>query len=203
MGLLHQGKHVALVSDAGMPIISDPGLMLIHRCIEDGIKVDVLPGPTAFVNAWVLSGFSSDSFCFYGFLPRKQSEILKKLTEMKPRPEVAIFYEAPHRIEKTLRVIRDVFGNRKAVLARELTKLHEEVLREDLDQLIEEFAREPRKGEMVLLVEGASEEVSTISVEQELKDLLKLGLSKNEAIKAVAQSRKLPKRDVYQVALDL
>lgn len=203
MELLRAGKHVALVSDAGMPVVSDPGILLVRQCIQEGIEVEVLPGASAFVNAWVLAGFPQDSFTFYGFLPRKQSDLQRKLAEIKPRKEVAIFYEAPHRIVKTLSAIRDILGNRRAVLARELTKLHEEVLRQDVDHLIAELKEAPRKGEMVLLVEGASEEIITITVEQELRDLIALGMTKNDAVRAVAQTRKLPKREVYRQALDL
>lgn len=203
MGLLRDGKHVALVSDAGMPLVSDPGVLLVQRCLDEGITVDVLPGATAFVNAWVLSGLAKDSFTFYGFLPRKKSDLHKKLVEIKDRPEVAIFYEAPHRVVKTLKTIYEVFGNRKAVLARELTKLHEEVIRLDLVDLIDQLETNERKGEMVLLIDGASPVTETKPIEQELQELLALGLSKNEAVKAVAQARNLPKREVYKLALDL
>lgn len=203
MQLLREGKHVALVSDAGMPVVSDPGIRLVRQCIAEGIELEVLPGASAFVNAWVLAGFASESFTFYGFLPRKQSDLHRKLALIKPRPEVAIFYEAPHRLLKTLTTLREVLGNRPAVLARELTKFHEEVIRQDLDYLIERLEDQPLKGEIVLLVEGAPEEVATISLEQELKDLLALGMPKNEAVRVVAKNRNVPKREVYQVALDL
>lgn len=203
MARLRAGQHVALVSDAGMPLISDPGIVLIKACLAEGIEVEVLPGASAFVNAWVLSGFEGERFSFYGFLARKQSDMAKQLAEIKPRPEVAIFYEAPHRILKTLTRMEAVLGNRPAVLARELTKLHEEVLRLPLRDLIEELEQRPRKGEMVLLVAGAKETESQQTIEQELQALLDLGMSKNEAVKAVAQSRKIPKREVYQAAIDL
>ena len=203
MDLLRSGKHVALVSDAGMPVISGPGIPLIRQCLVEGIEVDVLPGATAFVNALVLSGLAADSFTFYGFLPRKQSELRRKLAEIKPRKEVFIIYEAPHRIVKTLTELKALLGNRQVVLARELTKMHEEVLRMDIASLMEELTLHPRKGEMVLLVSGAPEEEISTTIEQELISLLELGMSKNDAIKAVAQSRHVAKREVYQVAMKL
>jgi 16S rRNA (cytidine1402-2'-O)-methyltransferase len=186
-----------------MPVISDPGIPLIRQCLEEGIEVDVLPGATAFVNALVLSGLAADSFTFYGFLPRKQSELRRKLAEIKPRKEVFIIYEAPHRIVKTLTELKALLGNRQVVLARELTKMHEEVLRMDIASLMEELTLHPRKGEMVLLVSGAPEEEISTTIEQELISLLELGMSKNDAIKAVAQSRHVAKREVYQVAMKL
>lgn len=200
---LRAGQHVALVSDAGMPVVSDPGVLLIKRCLEEGIAVEVLPGASAFVNAWVLSGFPGESFTFYGFLPRKQSELRSKLAQIKSRREPFIIYEAPHRILKTLTEIEAILGNRPAVLARELTKMYEEVLRMELSDLIQELTDNPRKGEMVLIVDGAPEEAITGSIEDELKALLALGMTKNDAIKAVASSRKIPKREVYQAAIDL
>lgn len=203
MERLQAGQHVALVSDAGMPVVSDPGGVLIKRCLEEGIPLEVLPGASAFVNAWVLSGIQAEGFSFYGFLPRKQSELRQKLAEIKHRPEPFIIYEAPHRIERTLREIEAVLGDRPAVLARELTKMYEEVLRLELSELIRELGDHPRKGEMVLIVEGASPEVSSLSIEEELRQLLALGMSKNDAVKAVAGSRKIPKREVYQAAIDL
>lgn len=203
MALLREGKHVALVSDAGMPVVSDPGVRLIGACLNEGIKVDVLPGASAFVNAWVLSGFMGESFTFYGFLPRKKSELRKKLAEIKPRKEVGIIYEAPHRILKTLTELEAVLGSRQVVLARELTKVYEEVLRLEVSELIKELTVNPRKGEMVLLFAGAPEEEITQTIEQELKSLIDLGMSKNDAVKAVAKSRGIAKREVYAEALKL
>lgn len=201
--LLREGRHVALVSDAGMPLISDPGSALIEVCIREGLAFEVLPGAVAFVNAWVMSGLKLDSFSFRGFLPRKESERRHKLAELRHAREALIFYEAPHRLKKSLINIREVMGERAVVLARELTKHYEEVLRLGVSDLLALLERRELKGEMVLIIAPQQEELLPLSVRAELEHYIALGMSKNEAVKAVAKGRGLSKQDVYKESIDL
>lgn len=201
--LLREGRHVALVTDAGMPLISDPGSVLIEACIREKLPFEVLPGAVAFVNAWVMSGLKLDSFSFRGFLPRKEGERRQKLAELKHAREALIFYEAPHRLKKSLLSIRQVLGERRVVLARELTKRYEEVLRLTVSELLDLLDSRECKGEMVLIIAPEESETSELSVRDELKHYLELGMAKNEAVKAVAKGRHLSKQDVYKESIDL
>lgn len=153
-GLLRQGKQVALVSDGGMPVISDPGFCVIHKAIEEKLPLEVLPGPSAVDTALVLSGLPCDSFSFLGFLSNKGQTRKNELRALADREETLIFFESPFRIVKTLQDMLEIFGDREAALTRELTKKFEEALRGNLSQLIEEVTKRPRKGEMVILVSG-------------------------------------------------
>ncbi len=152
---IKQGTHMALVSDAGTPGISDPGFLLVRACIEAGIDVECLPGPTAFIPALVVSGLPSDKFCFEGFLPVKKGRT-KRLKELVNEERTMVFYESPFRIQKFLQQLSDMFGSdRKASVSRELTKIYEETLRGTLAELIEIFENKKVKGEIVVVVEGA------------------------------------------------
>lgn len=154
---LEGGEDLALVSDAGMPGISDPGFLLVRACVEAGIQVESLPGATAFVPALVNSGFPSDRFCFEGFLPPKKGR-QKRMEELAEEKRTLIFYESPHRIVKTLTQLGDFFGSsREASISRELTKMHEENARGSLASLADHFTQKPPKGEFVLVVKGYSE----------------------------------------------
>src|SRR5437016_5758781 len=156
--MLATGKNIALVSDAGTPIISDPGFRVVNLAIEKGITVVPIPGATAFVAALVASGLPSDQFFFAGFLPARAPARRANLEDLAAIQATLVFYEAPHRIAATLSDALDVLGNRKAAVARELTKLHEEIVRGDLSELIERFSKAgSTRGEMVLLVSGAGE----------------------------------------------
>ncbi len=156
--LLEAGKNVAIVSDAGTPLISDPGFRIVDAAIQRGISVVPIPGPTAFVAALIASGLPSDQFFFGGFLPARSSARRAMLDELRAIPATLVLYEAPHRIAATLRDALNVFGNREAAVARELTKLHEEIIRANLDELTRRFsAGAPARGEMVLLISGARE----------------------------------------------
>lgn len=152
--LLKQGNRLALVSDGGMPLVSDPGFCVVHRALEEQLPVEVLPGPSAVDTALVLSGLPCDSFSFFGFLPGKGQQRKNQLKKLMEREETLIFFESPFRISKTLKDMLEILGNREAALARELTKKFEEVLRGTLSGLVEELAKHPRKGEMVILVSG-------------------------------------------------
>jgi len=156
--LLEAGKNVAVVSDAGTPLISDPGFRIVNAAIQRGISVVPIPGPTAFVAALIASGLPSDQFFFGGFLPARSSARRAMLDELRAIPATLVLYEAPHRIAATLRDALNVLGNREAAVARELTKLHEEIIRANLDELTRRFsAGAPARGEMVLLISGARE----------------------------------------------
>lgn len=151
------GDTLALVTDAGTPGISDPGFLLVRACIEAGVEVETLPGATAFVPALVNSGFPTDRFCFEGFLPPKKGRN-KRLLALAEEERTMVFYESPHRIGKALTQFAEVFGpERKALVAREITKIHEEMLRGTLESLVAHFETTPPKGEMVVVIEGKNE----------------------------------------------
>jgi 16S rRNA (cytidine1402-2'-O)-methyltransferase len=151
--LIEQNNLTALVSDAGTPSISDPGFLITRACIEAGIDVTCLPGPTAFVPALVMSGFSTDRFCFEGFLPHKKGR-QTKLLSLQDEERTIIFYESPHRIVKTLEQILEFIGNRNVVVVREISKMFEEAVRGDIPTVLNHFKIKPPKGEIVLVVEG-------------------------------------------------
>lgn len=195
--LLEEGEDVALVSDAGYPLISDPGYLLVNKVIEADHPIVTISGPNAALNALVASGLPTNHYLFYGFLNSRSSQARKELEELKDFPYTIIFYEAPHRIEKTLKLVLDVFGDRKACLARELTKLHEEFYRDTLSKLCELHGL---KGEMVLLVEGKKEEEKETDEEEvfERIDLLiEEGNRVKEAVSVVAKECGLSKNALY------
>jgi 16S rRNA (cytidine1402-2'-O)-methyltransferase len=151
---LQEGSSIALVCDAGTPTISDPGYFLINRCIDSGIAVVPIPGPSAILGALSASGLPTDRFHFEGFLPKPSGRLAKRLAALRELRETIVLFESPHRILKTLKALHEAWGNRPAVVARELTKLHEEFLRGTLSELIAELERRPRRGEITLLVGG-------------------------------------------------
>ena len=152
--LLKEGERLALVSDGGMPLVSDPGFQVVHAVLAEGLPLEVLPGATAVTTALVLSGLPTDSFSFLGFLSNKGQKRKNELTALAGREETLIFFESPFRIVKTLQAMLEVFGDREAAVAREITKKFEETLRGNLSELIEEMTKKRRKGEMVALVAG-------------------------------------------------
>lgn len=194
--ILKEGKDVALVSDAGYPLISDPGYILVNEVIKEGINIVTISGPSAGINALVASGLETAHYMFYGFLNSKSSQAKKELETLKSFPYTIIFYEAPHRINKTLELILEVLGDRKACVARELTKLHEEYTRGNLSQLKDiEY-----KGEIVVLVEGCKEEkkqIDEVDLIQEVDNLVKNGLKTKAAVKEIADKYQVSKNDLY------
>lgn len=198
LNLLNEGKSVALVSDAGYPLISDPGYELVDKVIAEDIKIVTVSGPNAALNALVGSGLNTNHYLFYGFLNSKSSQAKKELEEIKDFPYTIIFYEAPHRIIKTLNLCLEVLGNRKAVIARELTKLHEEFIR---GNLIELSKLEEIKGEIVLLIEGKKEnkEIDYDSLKDEVLKLVDKGLKKKDAINEVADKYKVSKNKLKEL----
>ena len=202
--ILSQGKNVALVSDAGVPAISDPGEELVELCIKKGINIIPLPGACAFITGLVASGLSTKSFLFEGFLTVNKSGRSQRLKALKDEQRTIIFYEAPHKLLRTLKDLYEYLGDRKVVLARELTKIHEEFYRDNLSGCIKKYEDVKVKGEFVILLEGAGikkiefEEVSNEEIIAKIDHLIKEGLGKNEAIKNVAKSHNLNKREVYK-----
>ncbi|MBU9889402.1 MAG: 16S rRNA (cytidine(1402)-2'-O)-methyltransferase [Candidatus Omnitrophica bacterium] len=151
---LRQGQRVALVSDGGMPLVSDPGFQIVNAVLREKLPLEVLPGPSAVMTALVLSGLPTDSFCFLGFLSNKGERRRRELEALAEREETLIFFESPFRVLRTLQDMQGVFGDREAAVAREMTKKFEEVLRGGLSALVREMSGKPRKGEMVVLVSG-------------------------------------------------
>lgn len=202
---LKQGQQAALISDAGMPGISDPGQTLIQACLEEGLPIDVLPGPNAALTALVLSGLPTDSFVFLGFLPLQKSERNKILEKIRELPFTVILYEAPHRLIRTLEGIREALGEREAVVARELTKLHQTVHRGSLENLLEIFDDIPPKGECCVLLapcHEAQKEGQPADWLRELEELEAEGKDSKEAMKIVAMRYGISKRDIYQARLN-
>ncbi|QNG06075.1 16S rRNA (cytidine(1402)-2'-O)-methyltransferase [Enterococcus hirae] len=205
---LMSGRSIAQVSDAGMPSISDPGHELVLACIQAGIPVVAIPGPTAGMTALIASGLLPQPFLFYGFLGRKKKEQQTTLETLKEYTATLIFYESPYRISATLTNMLTVFGNRQVVLCRELTKIHEEYLRGSIEELLDYIEEHPVKGECCLLVEGntGSEEPQTQiegSLKEQVEQLIALGKKTNAAIKAVAVKNGLKKQEVYRQFHDL
>lgn len=205
VSLLLSGKKVAYMSDAGYPTFSDPGERLVANCLENGIKVSALSGANAALNALAASGLDSSHFYFEGFLPPKDKARKDELEELSSRKETIIFYESPHRIIKTIKAMHEVLGNRKAVIARELTKAHEEFIRGSLEEL-SQLDEETLRGEMVVVVEGNKAikiELQDGDIVSLLKKEIKNGLSTKEAVSKVAKENDLPKKRVYALSLNL
>ena len=196
--MLKEGKKIGLVTDQGSPIISDPGYKVVQEVIRNHLNVIALPGATAFVPALISSGIFPSKFLFYGFLNAKFSKQIGELNQLKYLPYTIIFYEAPHRIEKTLDNIKEVFGDREIALCRELSKLYEEIYRGKISEIKDNAIY--RKGEMVLVVEGCQEKVdySELSVLEHIDLYIDDGLSEKDAIKRVAKERNIAKSIIYK-----
>ena len=206
---LLEGENIALISDAGMPGISDPGEDLIKLAIENNIEVDVLPGASAFVIALVGSGLNTHKFAFEGFLDRDKKLRRSRLEEIKEEDRTMIFYESPHRLKDTLKDMLKILGNREISVNRELTKKYQEVIREDIETVINIFNEKEVKGEFVVIVDGFKGEKTLVNDHSNLNEreyvevLLSEGMSKKDAIKVVCKERKLKKDFVYKQVLDL
>ena len=202
IALSKEGKNVCIVSDAGMPVISDPGAVVARKLNEAGEKFTVLPGACAFVSALALSAFPAEQFTFLGFLPDKTGERKKVLSLYSTSQSTLIFHAAPQDVDAYIKILYEVLGDRAACAVREITKIHEEVIRFTLS---EGLAGEKR-GEYVLLVEGAKQKenpLNALSVREHVKAYLEKGMDKKEAIKAVARDRGVTKNEIYQAVLDL
>lgn len=200
---LNDGENIALVSDAGTPGISDPGEEIIKKAIENQIDVIPIPGACAMINALICSGVSTKEFTFIGFLPLNRKLRREKLEEIENSNKTIILYEAPHKLQSTLNDLKDMIKNRKIILARELTKVHEEFIRGTIDELIERVS--DLKGEIVIIIEKSHDEKENIlinlSLEEHYKYYEKKGFTKNEIIKKIAKDRKLNKNEIYQYFL--
>ena len=202
---LKNGESCALLTDAGTPAISDPGEDLVRLCAENDVPVTSIPGCSAVVNALALSALPTGRFCFEGFLSTNKNERSARLEEIKSDRRTTVFYEAPHKLKKTLDDIMSVFGDRKIALCRELTKLNEEIIRTTLSAAISYYEENEPRGEYVLVIEGASKEqlkeesfFANMSVEEHLEYYIASGMSKMDATKAVAKDRGVPKSVIYK-----
>ena len=197
---IKEGKKIAYMSDAGYPGISDPGYLLVQEMIKNDVAVSTVSGSSAFINALVASGLNTKHFFFYGFLPAKESEAKEEIASLKSRKETIILYEAPHRIMKTLGLLKDGLGDRYVCLARELTKINEEYIRGNLSELLE-LDETTIKGEIVLIIEGNKEEVSIDDnkIISRVEYFVKLGLSQKDAINVVAEEFNINKNYVKKL----
>lgn len=206
---MRNGDEVALITDAGMPGISDPGEALVKLCIENGFLFEVIPGVTAFTTALVGSGLDTSRFVFEAFMSRDKKQKKALLEKNKKETRTIIFYESPHRLKETMKVILDIFGDRKMVIARELTKKYEEYQRGLVSELIEHYENHDVRGELVLVVEGYTETAFDLitynpeeSVKAHVERLIAEGVPKKEAMKLVATERSIKKSEVYATLID-
>ena len=207
VGLLLEGNCIALVSDAGTPLISDPGSELVALAIDKGIEVIPIPGASAVVTALSVSGLFKDSFVFEGFLPTANKERNAALSKLAQETRTVVLYESPHRIAKILGYLKETLGSaRKMVLAREMTKIYEEYRRGTIDEILAYAEQKPLKGEMVLIIAGREEtaaEVSDEMIEEELRRWMAAGQSKKDAVSSTASSLEILKNRVYKISLKL
>lgn len=205
---LLNGKNIALVSDAGTPGISDPGEEIVKEAIKNDIKIVPIPGACAFVNALIPSGMNTREFSFIGFLSANKKEKKDKLEELKYETKTLIFYEAPHKLSNTLEAMLEILGDRNIVLARELTKIHEEFIRGKISTIIEQIV--DTKGEFVIIVEGNNIskkdkeilDLNELTLEEHYKYYENTGISKKEIIKKIAKDRNVNKNEIYQYFID-
>ena len=200
--LMKDGAVIAEISDAGMPVISDPGYILVQECIKNNIPVVPLPGASAFATALIASGFDAQPFTYYGFLPRKKSEQQPFFEQMKEARATSIFYEAPHRLIKTLNNMSEILDSeRKIVVARELTKIHEEFIRGTISEVTDYFEQNAPRGEFVVLISPNAAQETQLSWDELIKAVNRLvdtGESKKSAIKTVAQENNVSKNELYE-----
>ena len=197
---LKAGKNIAVISDAGMPVISDPGNILVNALIGAGLEYTVISGANAALSALILSGFNAENFCFIGFLPTKKTDRENLLKKYEFIPATLIFYSAPHDVKKDIESLYSVLGNRKAAAVKEISKIHERV---EFFNLQDGLSSEP-KGEYVLIVEGAKEnsEFTNLSEEEHIKMYIDSGMDKKDALKKVAKERGVPKSSLYKYTIE-
>ncbi|MBU3113141.1 16S rRNA (cytidine(1402)-2'-O)-methyltransferase [Clostridium lacusfryxellense] len=209
---IKEGKNIAIISDAGSPGISDPGSVIVAKCIQQGVEFVVLPGATAITTALVYSGMDTTKFIFRGFLPRENKDRKPIIDDLIDRSETLIFYEAPHRLLNTLEFLKENLGNRKISMCRELTKLYEEIIRLTLEEAVEYYKQNSPRGEYVLVIEGKSKEDidkderakwDSLTIEEHIIRYMDDGISKKDAMKKVAKDRDLPKSEIYKHSLDI
>ncbi len=202
---LINGESCALVTDAGMPAISDPGEELVKQCREEGINIAAVPGPTAFATALAISGMETGRFTFEGFLSVSKKSRFEHLEEIKDEKRTIIFYEAPHKLSNTLKDLYSALGNRRLAIVREITKIHEEVINTTLEEASERFAENQLKGEIVLVIEGKkkseSEKITLDDAVHMAKSLVDGGMSINRAAREIASQTPYKKGDIYRALL--
>lgn len=202
---LTEGKNIALVSDAGMPIISDPGSVIVSRCNEAGIPVEVVPGPNAGLCALVLSGIDARAFTFMGFLGKQNKEIRGGIEKIAVSENTVILYETPHRLVKTLEAMVQVIPDRKMSISREITKKYEETRMGTVQEHLDWYSENPPKGEFVLVIEGGdglssdSQDLTALSLDEHMTHYKDQGMGEKEAMKQVARDRGVSKRDIYNL----
>lgn len=210
--LVQEGKIITLVTDAGMPGISDPGCVVIERAVAEGVDIEVIPGVTAVITALVYSTIDTTKFAFRGFFPRENKDREALYEEIKGYRDTLIFYESPHRLLNALEFIREKFKGRKIAICRELTKLYESIFRGTVDEAYEFFCSHSPRGEFVLILEGKTDEAiekeklvewESLSIEEHILKSIGEGLSKKDAIKKVAKDRGLAKSEVYKYSIDI
>ncbi len=204
--MMKEGKNIAIITDAGTPGISDPGEEVVRQCFKAGIQVTSLPGPVACITALTMSGQKTRRFCFEAFLPKDKKEKVAVLEELKNETRTIIIYEAPHRLARTLKELREKLGNRQLTLCRELTKKYEEADKTTIDQAIEKYNEKEPRGEYVLVIEGKSQEEiqeenkqkwESMTIEEHMEYYISQGNDKKSAMKLVAKDRGVSKRDIY------
>lgn len=201
---VNEGQNVVIVSGAGMPGLSDPGYRVVKAAAEAGLRVEVVPGPTAVVSALVVSGLASDRFVFEGFLPRAAGPRRRRIAELADESRTLVIYESPHRLKATLDDLVKSWGDRPAALVRELTKVHEEVLRASLSALVDEVAARPARGELVLVVAGANNlarKVPATELARRAAELMGAGAPRGEALRQVAKEAGVARREVFDALL--
>ena len=204
--MMKEAKNIAIITDAGTPGISDPGEEVVRQCFEAGIQVTSLPGPAACITALTMSGQKTRRFCFEAFLPKDKKEKVAVLEELKNETRTIIIYEAPHRLARTLKVLRETLGHRQLTFCRELTKKYEEADKTTIDQAIEKYNEKEPRGEYVLVIEGKSQEEiqeenkqkwESMTIEEHMEYYISQGNDKKSAMKLVAKDRGVSKRDIY------
>ena len=204
--MMKEGKNIAIITDAGTPGISDPGEEVVRQCFEAGIQVTSLPGPAACITALTMSGQKTRRFCFEAFLPKDKKEKVAVLEELKNETRTIIIYEAPHRLARTLKELRETLGNRQLTLCRELTQKYEEADKTTIDRAIEKYNEKEPRGEYVLVIEGKSQEEiqeenkqkwESMTIEEHMEYYISQGNDKKSAMKLVAKDRGVSKRDIY------
>ena len=214
LNLLQEGKSIALLSDAGMPGICDPGYEIISRAIENNITIIPIPGVSALTTALVVSGFTMDRFVFEGFIPRKKGEKIKFFSNLKDEERTIVLYEAPHRVKDTLNVLKEIMGDRKIVIARELTKRFEEIIRGKLSSVADSLKNKEVKGEITLVLEGskASKKETILNaqdykggeeLEKEIQNCLNQGFYLKDIVSLITEEYDVSKKWVYEKALEL
>lgn len=203
---IRKGATVVLVSDAGMPGLSDPGFRLVRECVAAGIDVEIVPGPSSVIAAVAVSGLPPGRFVFEGFLPRKQSERRRRIEELKRETRTLVLFESPHRLAASLADLAAILGDRTAAIARELTKMHEEVMRAPLNELAAKVAQSPPKGEMVLVIGGAVhgqvDAVPAPELARRARVLMDSGVPRSEALTDVARDAGVRKREVFDALVE-